>query len=147
MPSKSYLKAFQALADQCSGLYKLTGENIIVEEIPKEEMKTASGLVIASSMNARQLDTVEDNRPLLVRVLLIGEGYYDTDGKDVPLDVEVGDICLVGKLGVKWMSSIFDVFIQEGATKVGLSKESEIQFNYGSQEALDKCKQVLKENM
>ena len=144
---KSYVKAFNALQEQCKGLYKLTGDNLIVEELPKEELKTASGIVISATINARQIDSIEDNRPMLVRVLLVGEGYYDEDGKPVDLDVKPGDICLIGKLGVKWMSSIFDVFIQEGATKVGLSKESEIQFNYGSQDALDKCKQVLKENM
>lgn len=147
MKNKSYLSAFQQLKEKCVDNYALVGDNLLVEELPKEEYKSSGGIVIASSINSRQLDSIEDNRPMLVRVLLIGNGYYDDEGKEVNLDTKPGDIILIGKLGVKWLSSIAGVFIQKESTRVGLTRESEIQMRFIGQEGFDKFTSTLKENM
>ena len=144
---KSYLNAFKHVTETCKGSFRLTGGCLLVEEVPKEELKSASGLILAPSTR-HQIDSMEDNRPMEVRVLVVGEGYYDPEtGKDTPLDTHAGDILLVGKLSVKWLSSIAGVFLQEGSTRIGLVQESETQFQYLGQEGFDKFGQTLREGM
>lgn len=145
---KSYLNAFQHLQANGAQYFTLIGDNIIVEEVAKEELKTASGIIIASSDKHRQVNTVEDARPLLVRVLLVGQGYYDdVTGESQSLGVNPGDILLVGKLGVKWLSSFGPLTLQEGGLMIGLIREAEIQQIFSGEEGYQACGRLLLEGL
>ena len=65
-------------------------EDRIVVKTLEAEQTTASGLVIP--------DTAKE-KPQEGKVLAVGPGRFDDDGKRVPLDVEVGDKVLYSKYG------------------------------------------------
>lgn len=133
LPSK-YLEAFKKAKSEASDSYTLYGDAILVEKVPEEEVKTASGIYIASSSKT-QLGSIADNKPHFVHVLSVGEGFYSETG-DVPVSVEPGDIILVGVNSVKWFSHM-EIPQYEPFT-VGLTRESEIQLKFKGQEAYRK---------
>jgi chaperonin GroES len=68
---------------------KPLGDRLIVRAIEEEET-TASGLVLP--------DTAKE-KPQKGKVLAVGEGRVDEDGKRIPLDVSEGDEVLYSKYG------------------------------------------------
>jgi chaperonin GroES len=68
---------------------KPLGDRLIVRAIDEEET-TASGLVLP--------DTAKE-KPQKGKVLAVGEGRIDDNGKRVPLDVSEGDEVLYSKYG------------------------------------------------
>ena len=68
---------------------KPLGDRLIVRAIEEEE-KTASGLVLP--------DTAKE-KPQKGKVLAVGDGKLDDDGKRIPLDVSAGDEVLYSKYG------------------------------------------------
>ncbi len=68
---------------------KPLGDRLIVRAIEEEET-TASGLVLP--------DTAKE-KPQKGKVLAVGEGRIDDNGKRVPLDVSEGDEVLYSKYG------------------------------------------------
>ena len=68
---------------------KPLGDRLIVQAIEEEET-TASGLVLP--------DTAKE-KPQKGKVLAVGEGRIDDNGKRVPLDVSEGDEVLYSKYG------------------------------------------------
>jgi chaperonin GroES len=68
---------------------KPLGDRLIVRAIEEEET-TASGLVLP--------DTAKE-KPQKGKVLAVGDGKIDDDGKRIPLDVAEGDEVLYSKYG------------------------------------------------
>ena len=68
---------------------KPLGDRLIVEAVEEEET-TASGLVLP--------DTAKE-KPQKGKVLAVGDGKVDDDGKRIPLDVAEGDEVLYSKYG------------------------------------------------
>jgi len=68
---------------------KPLGDRLIVQAIEEEET-TASGLVLP--------DTAKE-KPQKGKVLAVGDGRVDDDGKRIPLDVSKGDEVLYSKYG------------------------------------------------
>ncbi|MCL2769144.1 MAG: co-chaperone GroES [Solirubrobacterales bacterium] len=68
---------------------KPLGDRLIVQAIEEEET-TASGIVLP--------DTAKE-KPQKGKVLAVGEGRLDDDGKRIPLDVAEGDEVLYSKYG------------------------------------------------
>lgn len=63
----------------------------IIVEAAEEETTHASGLIIP--------DTVSKEKPQKGKVLAVGPGKYDEDGKRMPMDVKVGDVVLFTNYG------------------------------------------------
>ena len=68
---------------------KPLGDRLIVRAIEEEET-TASGIVLP--------DTAKE-KPQKGKVLAVGDGKLDDDGKRIPLDVKVGDTVVYSKYG------------------------------------------------
>jgi chaperonin GroES len=68
---------------------KPLGDRLIVQAI-EEDLVTASGLVLP--------DTAKE-KPQKGKVLAVGDGKVDDDGKRIPLDVSTGDEVLYSKYG------------------------------------------------
>ncbi len=65
-------------------------DRIVVE--PMSEMETtASGIIIP--------DTVSKGKPKKGKVVAVGEGKFDNNGKRIPMDVKVGDVVLLEDWG------------------------------------------------
>ena len=108
---------FSALTE--AGLYELRGDCMVVEELPQEEVKTASGLVVPTAK--KSIEGYSADKPIFVRVLQVGEGYEGEDGGKRDLDFAVGDILLVGPLStVKWYSDLFGVVSNTAERRLGV---------------------------
>ena len=67
---------------------KPLGDNIFVQAIEEEE-KTKSGIVLP--------DTAEKERPQKGKVVFVGPGRIDENGKRIPIEVKKGDVVLFKK--------------------------------------------------
>ena len=63
------------------------GDRVVIEPIPREDM-TKSGIVLP--------DTAKE-KPQEGKVLAVGPGAFDTDGKRIAIDVTTGDKVLYAK--------------------------------------------------
>jgi co-chaperonin GroES (HSP10) len=140
-----YLEAFKALQSQCPDASVTVGDVIWVEELKEEEIKTASGIIISEG-ERKQLGSVAADAPMLVHVLAVGKGYYDDEGEDVPVEVQPGDIALVGKLSVNWVST-FGGIITKNGPQLGFTRESEIKHYWKGQEGYAKYFEVLRKQL
>jgi chaperonin GroES len=68
---------------------KPLGDRLIVRAVEEEE-KTASGLVLP--------DTAKE-KPQKGKVIAVGDGRFDDDGKRIPLEVKAGDEVIYSKYG------------------------------------------------
>lgn len=64
-------------------------DNILLEPVREEKKK--GGIILP--------DTVEKDRPEKGRVLAVGSGKIDKDGKRIPMEVKKGDVVLFTKYG------------------------------------------------
>lgn len=64
-------------------------DRLVVERV-EEDTKTAGGIIIP--------DTAKE-KPQKAKVLAVGPGARDKDGKYIPMDVKVGEIVLFAKWG------------------------------------------------
>lgn len=126
---KSYLEAFQATDKILPDHFELMGNCLLVRELPAPEVKTKSGIVLPGS-GIKQVDGFEANRPCWVEVLKVGAGYISEDGDSfTECDSKPGDIVLVGKLSVKWVSHLGPIHSTH-ENNLGLVLESEIQARF-----------------
>jgi co-chaperonin GroES (HSP10) len=154
---KSYfLEAFQKAKAEAGDAFYATGDVLLVESIPAEEMKSQGGIYIPSSFDQKKVDGLDMNKPTFCRVVLVGEGFYNEGAMmkgengafglppTVALDVEVGDIILVGPMAVKWLS-VFGPLFSKGENQIGITRESEIQLRFKGQAGYERVCQILKD--
>jgi len=127
MTRSRYLERFQALVSESGEAYELIGDIILVEKLKEPERKIGS-IIIADSKHAKS-SMGEDTRPRAVLVLAVGKGYYDAEGKDVPLDVSPGDIIFISPHSVQFFSTFGDLADYEPDT-IGISRASEIHVRF-----------------
>lgn len=128
------IQGVDALGDD----FVLTGSMLLVEKVEQEEVKTKSGLVLASSTAH---DSILANVPHFVHVLAVGAGYITDEGSDAPLDTLPGDILLVGQASVKWLST----FPVEGYKPftIGVTSEAETQMRFRGIEAYQRFTEAV----
>ncbi len=65
-------------------------DRVLIEPISSEE-KTKSGIVLP--------DTAEKEKPEQGKVVAVGQGRIDSNGKRIPMSVKKGDVVLFTKYG------------------------------------------------
>lgn len=88
---------------------KPLGDRVILEPLEQDE-KTASGIILPETAK---------EKPQQGKILAVGPGRLDDEGKRVSMDVKVGDTVLFPKYGGTEVKL-------EGDRKVMVMKESEI---------------------
>ncbi len=127
----NYLDQFKAMASESGEAYELYGDCLLVEKIKEAERKIGS--IILATANGRT-DSFGADKPHFVRVLAVGKGYYNEEtSQDVPLNVEPGDIILIGPLSVKYFSMFGSLEAYE-PDSIGITRESEIQLRFKGEE-------------
>lgn len=121
-----YLEQFKKLD---GSKYKLAGGRMLVEILPKEEMKTTGGLIMAAPIQHK--GTADTQRAVVGVVLMTGEGYVDDDGNDVPMETKVGSVVVLNEFGLKYYSQ-FPGISTYTESKLALTAESEIQMKFDS---------------
>jgi co-chaperonin GroES (HSP10) len=108
---------FSSLAE--ANLYELRGDCMIVEELPTEEVTTKGGLIVASARNSYEQHKAD--KPMFVRVLQIGNGWTDEDGRGHEVDFKPGQILLVGPLAtVRFFADILGVVSNVADMRIGV---------------------------
>jgi chaperonin GroES len=69
---------------------KPIADHVLIEPI-KEEEKTKAGILLP--------DTAEKERPEQGKIIAVGPGKKDKQGKAIPLEVKAGDLVLFTKYG------------------------------------------------
>lgn len=146
MEKSRYLGKFAALDKEAPHSYELIGDYLLVEKIKDEEFakkvvtddgRTVS-LTISQSARQRQVDSFESGRPMWLRVLAVGKGYFkevtdDESGKiveeTVPLSTMPGDLVLVSSISVKFFS-VFGELEGYEADTIGLTQEGSVQLRF-----------------
>ena len=68
------------------------GDRVLVKQFTKEDAKkTKSGIIIP--------ETVDQERPEQGKVIAVGEGRMNNEGKILPMKVKVGDMVIFSKYG------------------------------------------------
>jgi co-chaperonin GroES (HSP10) len=138
MQSK-YLAQFQRLVEKGSDTFTLNGDRILVEVLPKEELKIGS-IIMAPNKDHR--NQTEESRACLVLVLLIGEGYVDDDGKDIPLMYKPGEILLVPEPSIRFFSQ-FPGLPNYTSNAIGLMREGDAHMSWDNFEQYELYKKAL----
>lgn len=129
IPESLYLEWFNTNSARIKEQTNLIGDLILVERIKMPEMKTAGGIVLVDKAYS-QINAMTSDRPVFYRVLLTGAGFYDDEtGKDVPLEVEPGDIIQTGNISVRVYSS-FPLLEAYEADTIGITRESDIHWRF-----------------
>lgn len=146
MEQSKYLDRFKALGQEGKAHYNLIGSALLVEKIPEEEMRKG-GLIIAKPDSYK--DTLADSRPIWVRILVTGSGYYSEDAEgnpqDVPLDTKPGDIALVGRVSVQWFS-VFGELEDYDPQTIGITLEEEIKLRFNGEEGFTEAFKILNQD-
>jgi co-chaperonin GroES (HSP10) len=132
-----YLEQFKKLE---GSKYKLAGGRMLVEILPKKEMKTTGGLIMAAPLNHK--GTADTQRAVVGVVLMTGEGYVDDDGIDVPMETKVGSVVVLNEFGLKYYSE-FPGIATYTESKLALTAESEIQMKFDSFDDLAAFEKLL----
>ncbi len=83
---------------------KPLGDRILVEAIEEEGEVKEGGIIIPESAK---------EKPMQSKVIALGTGKTDDDGKKVPFEVKVGDIVLTSKYGgteIKYEGKEYKIF-------------------------------------
>jgi co-chaperonin GroES (HSP10) len=105
MVESKYLKRFEALSTpEGKETYYLRGDRLLVEVLPKVEIKSEGGLIIQSDPLQVRGEVAANSRPTLVMVLAVGDGFVNSDGSLEDLPVQPGAILLVSEMGLKYFS-------------------------------------------
>ncbi len=138
MESK-YLERFKRLSGK-DELFALHGGRILIEILKQPEIKSKSGLIVAAPSDFARGSTAETSRATLAMVLLVGSGYVDTDGTDIPVGASPGQVVMVNDFGLRTFSSLPGIS-DYTANSVALIDESLIQMSWPSVESFTEyCK-------
>jgi len=136
---ESRLEVFKEVAKEHKAGFVLYGDTLLVEELPKEEIKSKSGLIIDGGENQR--NSIASQQPIFVRVLMVGAGHYEEteDGgrKDVPLDVEPGDILVIGVNSLTELSTFGGVLLVNTEARFGMTQASHALMQWRGKEKYD----------
>ena len=116
------------------------GNRIIVEVLPKEELKMGS--IIISAPKDQIKGGAEHDRAELALVLMTGSGYTDDEGNDVPMDLEPGNVILVSKLAFKYYSE-FPGLVDYTNNAIAMIRETEIHAKWDSLESYEQYRTSL----
>lgn len=122
-------------------LLPIRGDRILVEILPKEEMKTKSGLHIASSLSDLK-SKAEMHRARLCIVLHKGNGYVDEEGETVDIDVERGAVVMVAQASLDIYSDMPGIS-QYTEETLGMIRENAIIAYWPTFEAYDTYRKAL----
>lgn len=131
---KRFMKLQEPVGQDLDGepLYEdslvLKGDMLIVERLPKIELKTKSGLILPHDVKTYR-DTMADRVTDFGMVLMAGPGHVFDDGTRAPMDCKAGDVILLPG-NVTWYSA-FGTMADYEPFSIGLVRDAQVmmQFN------------------
>lgn len=118
MQSK-YLATFEKLMKE--GVIGLQGDRILIELLKEEERKTTGGIILPET----ESDKFRGDKAQFCKVLAVGPGKLDEQGRLIKVSVQAGDTIMVNQYQVKWLKDFGGVFnFKEGT--IGLIEEEAV---------------------
>jgi hypothetical protein len=150
---ESFQKDFEILRELGPQTFVLRGSTLLVEILPKEDIKTASGLIIATPKDHIKGGSVTAHAVEIGRVLMSGQGYWDEDanpelaGKHregyLPLECQPGAIVVLPQYSITLMSH-FPAIQRPTENKIAMVKMDQVLMYFPSVEAYETAKAKLK---
>lgn len=148
-----YFKRFQRLAEPVGQgldgepLYEdhmvLKGDMLIVERLPKVELKTKGGIIMPHDVKTYK-DTMSDRVTDFGIVLMTGPGHVFDDGTRAECECKPGDVILLPG-NVAWYSA-FGTMVGYEAFSIGLVRDAQIMLQFTDyQKAFEILNEVLNE--
>jgi co-chaperonin GroES (HSP10) len=134
MESK-YLKRFQEAPIKP----RLVGDRMIVEVLPKKELKTKGGIIVAEYSDQRT--STQENRMMLSVVLATGEYSYNDEGERIPFIYKPGQVIQTSRYGGLFLSE-YPGLGTTGETLM-ITRSGEVHQVWDSFEELEKFEQGL----
>jgi hypothetical protein len=132
---RSYERALRLAREKYPESFEISGDCCLVAIVPQEDLAPKSAILIASGAT-KQVNGLEAKRPVLVRVLEVGPGFYKDDGTDEDAGVKPGDTLLVGMNSVSEISQ-FGKLMNHGRVVLGLCNASERLWRWPGDEAFN----------
>lgn len=123
-----YFNRFQELIKTEPAVMELKGDQILIERLPKPELKTKSGLILASVSGYKQ--TMEDSITEFAIVLMTGPGLLDENGNSIPCDCKPGDVVMVPGSTI-WYSA-FGHMADYDPNSIGRTRDTAIPIWFGN---------------
>ena len=128
-----YKDRFDKIKD--TDLYILRGATMLVEVLPKEELKTSGGIIIAKGEMQRA--TADDFRRGVGVVLMVGDGY--TDGSE--MEIKEGMVILL-PFNPMYLSE-FPGLTDYTQNSLAIVNEGDVLFAYKSLDDYNKAKELM----
>lgn len=136
---------FKALRDLGTSKFSLRGPTILVEVMPAEELKTASGLIIPAPK--QQGDSVNAHKLEHGIVLMVGQGTWDDDKREhVPLDILPGQVVVMPQYSQQVIST-FPGLQKPLQNRLALVSASAILGTYKDAETFEEAKRAINQNL
>lgn len=105
----------------------LKGDMLIVERLPKVELKTKGGIIMPHDVKTYK-DTMSDRVTDFGIVLMTGPGHIFDDGSRAPCECKPGDVILLPG-NVAWYSA-FGTMGDYTAFSIGLVRDAQIMLQF-----------------
>ena len=115
------------VVDEVPGPLELKGNIMLIERLPKVDMKTKSGIIIPNSVKGYR-DTHADMVTDFGLVLMTGPGDVLDDGTRAEMETRVGDVILLPN-SVYWYST-FGALADYEANTIGIVRDSQVLMNF-----------------
>lgn len=119
----------------------LRGGRVLIEILPKEEIKTSGGLIIATLDENHRTFTNQKRGDLAV-VLAVGSGYVDNDGNPINIDLAVGNVVMIRHESLQYFSQ-FPGLVESPGDSLAMTTEGDIIASWPSMEAYNKYRETL----
>ncbi len=153
----SFEKELSALRALGPDTFVLRGSTLIVEIQEPEEIKTKSGLIVASHADHKKGGSIDAHRVEIGKVLMAGQGYwndgtrdkngYDPTGQYIDrgyekLECQPGAIVILPQFSIQPMSH-FPGIPRPTGNKLAMIKMDQVLAYYPSQEAYELARKKL----
>jgi hypothetical protein len=151
---ESFQKDFEILRELGQETFVLRGSTLLVEILPREEIKTSGGLIISTPKDHTKGGSVTAHAVEIGRVLMSGQGYWNEEkanpeGYLIPkggydsLECQPGAIVVLPQYSITLMSH-FPAIQRPTENKIAMVKMDQVLMYFPSVEAYETAKAKLK---
>lgn len=141
----SFEKELSSLRELGPKVFVLRGSTLLVEIQEPEEIKTKSGIVLATHADHAKGHSVVAHRVEVGIVMMAGEGYWDEQNREfVKLDCQPGAVVILPQYSTQLMSH-FPGIQRPTGNKLAMIKMDQVLAYYPTQKAYELAKKKLNE--
>lgn len=141
MRKSKYLERFKRLWTEDTSLFVLHDNRLLVEVLPKEELKSKGGLILAAPKGDHRSAT-EENQHQLAIVLYVGAGCEDDKGNVLRPNYRPGNLILVSPFSLRPYTS-FPMLAEYTANEIALTRDVDVHCSFRDEADYQKAYDIL----